>query len=77
MEELCQDETTSTTLVDENITSTTYRLMQKVWVERTSSCQEAKKAPIYCEFGNPLLDIFILVLFSGEFEYTHICICWL
>ena len=63
-------------VVDENTTST-YRLMQNDWVERNSSCQEAKKAPIYCEFGNPLLDVFILVLFSGEFVIHIFCICWL
>jgi len=48
LEEMNQDENTSTSMVDENTTST-YRL-QKVLVERTCVVATAKKAPIYCEF---------------------------
>jgi len=41
LEELCQDKNTSTSLVDEKNTST-FRLKQKVCVERKVVCLEAK-----------------------------------
>ena len=53
MEELCQDKNTSTSLVDENNTST-FRLKQKVCVERDVVCLEAspRMLDINCKFDN-------------------------
>ena len=54
-----QDENTSTSMVDENTTST-YRL-QKVLVERTCSCQQPRKLQYIVSLEILLLDLFLFL----------------
>ena len=76
MEELCQDKTTSTSLVDENNTST-FRLEQKVCVEREVVCLEAspRMLDINCKFNKDSNDQLLkLVLLDEEYTYIDSCL---